>query len=89
MSTLFSAIFYGNGSGDAISSSTDNCAPFMVIWFFVGHTVESSIISLELVFEHRNYFPAIGLFIGVGCGLQSFHSRLRSEKLRESALLPW
>ena len=28
----------------------------------VGHAVESTVISLELYFEHRNYFPSVGLF---------------------------
>lgn len=34
-----------------------------IFWFFGGHLMESTIIPLELVFEHRNYLPSIGLFI--------------------------
>ena len=30
-------------------------------WFFVGHLLESSVLNLELMFEHRNYLPYIGL----------------------------
>lgn len=30
--------------------------------FFVGHSIESTVIPLEMVFEHRNYLPSIGLF---------------------------
>ena len=30
-------------------------------WFLVGHLLESTILSLELVFEHRNYLPSLGL----------------------------
>lgn len=33
---------------------------FAVLWFFAGHLIESTIIPLELYFEHRNYLPAIG-----------------------------
>lgn len=33
--------------------------------FLVGHSVESTVLSLELYFEHRNYFPAIGFALGV------------------------
>ncbi|PID64501.1 MAG: hypothetical protein CR963_00510 [Gammaproteobacteria bacterium] len=40
---------------------------FAILWFVSGHLIESSVIPLELVFEHRNYMPYVGLFIG-GCG---------------------
>ncbi len=36
-----------------------------VCWFLIGHVVESSIISLELVHEHRNYFPMIGIWLSI------------------------
>ena len=38
--------------------------------FLVGHSVESTVLSLELYFEHRNYFPAIGFALGLAalCG---------------------
>jgi tetratricopeptide (TPR) repeat protein len=32
-------------------------------WFLLGHGVESTVLPLELYFEHRNYFPAVGLFL--------------------------
>ncbi len=31
--------------------------------FLVGHSLESTIYPLELVHEHRNYFPSIGLWL--------------------------
>ena len=34
-----------------------------VFWFFAGHAVTATVIPLELVFEHRNYFPSIGLLL--------------------------
>lgn len=33
--------------------------------FIVGHSLESGFIPLELYFEHRNYFPAVGLYIAL------------------------
>lgn len=33
---------------------------FGVLWFFAAHALESTIISLELVFEHRNYLALFG-----------------------------
>jgi len=35
---------------------------FGVLFFFLNHIIESSIIGLELVFEHRNYLPSLFLF---------------------------
>lgn len=34
-----------------------------VLWFFCGHSLTATVIPLELVFEHRNYFPSIGLLL--------------------------
>lgn len=33
--------------------------------FFAAHLLESTIIPLELYFEHRNYFPAVFLFLAL------------------------
>lgn len=40
--------------------------PFLslgILWFFAGHSLESSIIPLELYYEHRNYLPIVGIAI--------------------------
>jgi hypothetical protein len=37
-----------------------------ISWFLVGQSIESTVFSLELYFEHRNYFPGIGLFLLIG-----------------------
>ncbi|MGE4617400.1 MAG: hypothetical protein AAEJ43_10340 [Gammaproteobacteria bacterium] len=34
---------------------------FGIGWFLVGHLLESTLYPLELIHEHRNYLPAIGL----------------------------
>lgn len=36
-----------------------------VLWFFAGHAMTGTVIPLELVFEHRNYFPSVGLLLVV------------------------
>ena len=33
-----------------------------ILFFFAGHLMESSVIPLELYYEHRNYLPALLLF---------------------------
>ena len=39
---------------------------FAMLLFLVGHAVESSVFALELYFEHRNYFPSVGLLLLLG-----------------------
>ncbi|MCI5218011.1 MAG: hypothetical protein D3914_02155 [Candidatus Electrothrix sp. LOE2] len=36
---------------------------FPVLFFFFNQTVESTILPLELIFEHRNYLPSFFLFL--------------------------
>jgi tetratricopeptide (TPR) repeat protein len=38
---------------------------FGVLFFFAAHLMESTIIPLELVFEHRNYLASLGVFLAV------------------------
>lgn len=38
---------------------------FAVLWYVVGHSMESSLIGLELVHEHRNYLPIFGPVVGL------------------------
>ena len=42
---------------------------FGIIWFFVGHSLESTIFPLELMHEHRNYLPSIGIMLVIGAVL--------------------
>lgn len=34
-----------------------------ILWFFGGHAMTATVIPLEMVFEHRNYFPSMGLLL--------------------------
>lgn len=38
---------------------------FAILWFLAGHLLESTVLPLELVFEHRNYLPLYGLVLGM------------------------
>jgi hypothetical protein len=42
---------------------------FALLFFFAGHLLESTTLSLELYFEHRNYLPAAFLFLPLAAGL--------------------
>jgi len=34
-----------------------------VLWYLAGHILESSIFPLEIMFEHRNYLPSVGIIL--------------------------
>lgn len=38
---------------------------FPVLFFFLNHIIESTILPLELIFEHRNYLPSFFLFLPI------------------------
>jgi tetratricopeptide (TPR) repeat protein len=52
---------------------------FAILFFFLNHLIESTIIGLELIFEHRNYLPSAFLFLPVAAGfkqlLDLYHRR--------------
>ncbi len=42
---------------------------FAIIWFFGNLALESSVIGLELIFEHRTYLPSVFFVIAATSGL--------------------
>lgn len=42
---------------------------FAVFWFLGGHLLESTVLPLEMVFEHRNYLPSYGPMFALGYAL--------------------
>ena len=42
---------------------------FAILWYFLHLVIESSIIPLELIFEHRLYLPSVGFVIVVVAGV--------------------
>ncbi|MCI5188944.1 MAG: hypothetical protein D3905_03910 [Candidatus Electrothrix sp. AS4_5] len=36
---------------------------FPVLFFFLNHIIESTVLPLELIFEHRNYLPSLFIFL--------------------------
>ncbi len=41
-----------------------------ILFFFVGHLLESTTVALELYYEHRNYLPSIFIFLPVIYGIE-------------------
>lgn len=48
---------------------------FSVLWFYGGHLLESTTVPLELVFEHRNYMPSVGVLVLLAVGLDKLCER--------------
>jgi len=42
-----------------------------VLWFFMGHLLEGTVLPLELYFEHRNYLPMLGPLFALCYGVLS------------------
>jgi tetratricopeptide (TPR) repeat protein len=57
---------------------------FAILFFFLNHIIESTVIPLEIIFEHRNYLPSAFLFVPVASG---FMTLLRSLQ-RKSRFIP-
>lgn len=36
-----------------------------IAWFFAAHLLTGTVIPLELVFEHRNYFASVGVYLAL------------------------
>jgi hypothetical protein len=50
-------------------------AAFGMAFFLVGHAMESTIIPLEIYFEHRNYLPSFGIVFGLVAGANQLQAR--------------
>jgi len=56
---------------------------FCIIWFLGNLVMESSVIGLEIIFEHRLYLPSMPVFILPTC---LFFSYFKSERLSKVIL---
>ncbi|OEY93528.1 hypothetical protein BJD20_05040 [Acinetobacter proteolyticus] len=50
-----------------------------ILFFFTAHLMESTVIGLELYFEHRNYLSAIFLFLPIASGFYSLKKYIDSR----------
>lgn len=55
---------------------------FAVFFYLVAHSMESTVIPLEMVFEHRNYLPSVGVCFLVAVVLFKFAARFERLRLR-------
>lgn len=62
---------------------------FACAWFLVSHLMESTVVPLEMAFEHRNYAALLGALLAMSVGLMSLRSVVsRGLAVIIPALLP-
>jgi Flp pilus assembly protein TadD len=62
VTTLFSLLILVFLLGLAVCiAKKQRLVSFCILWFFIHLVIESSIIGLEIIFEHRLYLPMVGL----------------------------
>jgi protein O-mannosyl-transferase len=49
----------------AFNAKKNPLIAFCIFFFFLNHFIEGSFLSLELVFEHRNYIPSMLFFLPI------------------------
>jgi len=75
----------------AIAVAFRRTAPILTFgigWFLAGHILESSVIPLELVHEHRNYLPVAGLMIALAVLAGRAAKGLPARKVAPVAAFP-
>ncbi len=58
-----------------------------ILWFLCAHLLTATVIPLELVFEHRNYFASVGLYLIVFSLIFQRASHMFVRKFAASAVL--
>jgi protein O-mannosyl-transferase len=53
---------------------------FSVCFFLLNHFIESFLLNLELIYEHRNYIPSMFLFLPIAAGLSKGLDLYKTKK---------
>lgn len=82
--TFFAYLFLGVfGTGGILFRRKHPMGVFWVFWFFITLLIESSVLPLELMFEHRLYLPSIGLVASLMyAGLLGVQGSLHQNRAR-------
>ena len=81
--TLISCLAWVAMLGSLWVSKIPRIIRFCVLWFLAGHMLESTFISLEIYFEHRNYAPSMGLITLLVVGFFSL-SNVMAKRLSDN-----
>jgi tetratricopeptide (TPR) repeat protein len=59
---------------------------FSFLFFLLNHAVESTVLPLELIFEHRNYVPSMMFFLPFAMGICKLLDRYKSKRVMQSIM---
>ncbi len=59
---------------------------FCYLFFFLNHVIESSILPLELIFEHRNYVPSMMFFVPIAVGFCNLIERYALKRTMKTMI---
>ena len=62
-------------------------AALAVLWYLAGHLLESTVVPIELYFEHRNYLPVIGPLFALATFVLCAKPRIRMAGLAATGIL--
>jgi protein O-mannosyl-transferase len=58
-------------------------------WFLAAHAMTATVIPLELVFEHRNYFASMGLMLALLAACEPLAARPAMRRIAPVLLAAW
>lgn len=87
ITTLFSWLLIAALGLLALWPKVSSGLRFGIAWFLLSHVLESTVIPLEIMHEHRNYLPCVGLFIGLAATLAQYSKRLPENAVRYCGML--
>jgi len=77
VSTSFALLFHIILLAIAIFSRRKNpLCTLGIFWFYAGHVITATIFDLELVYEHRNYIPSLGLLLAFFVSIDYYARRI-------------
>jgi hypothetical protein len=59
---------------------------FCILWYFGNLVIESSILPIEMIYEHRLYLPSIGPFTLFGLWVVQGIEKLKERSARKKVL---
>ncbi|MDX1432472.1 MAG: hypothetical protein R3286_08480 [Gammaproteobacteria bacterium] len=90
--TLLAVLAWGALLGAAWRVRRGSWAPLLAgpVFFLAAHLLESTVVPLEIYFEHRNYLPAVGLYLSLGVvvGRLADVTRFKTTLFLAFALVP-
>ena len=88
LSTLYSLVALTLIFGSAIiMARRQRVLSFCIIWFFGNLAIESTVMPLEIIFEHRLYLPSIGFFLGLSFILVTIIERCQQPRVDKTIFL--